>query len=135
MANERVRWLGRAEYGLPPRNAGPLNPAGTGAGKRDHFRSEAYSAGAVSFEITSIRPCRNSRGAAMRHGPTLSGEPAVKSQRELHHAREEAAPLPQWMSDTRPNRAGMLIPGLLVALALLAAADGVLSTALELAWL
>lgn len=135
MANEKVRWFGRADYGLPPHNAGRLNSAGTGAGEQDHFQREANLARAISFEIASIRPGRNSRSVALQHVPALSVVPAVESPRELHDAHEEAASLPQWMSATRPNRAGMFIPGLLVALAVLAAASGVLSTVLELVWL
>lgn len=135
MTNVRVPWFGRADYGLPPQNAGRLNSTGIGAGERDRFQGGSYMVRPISFEIASVRLGRNSRGAAMRHVPALSVVPVVGSPRELRHAHEGAAPLPQWMSATRPNRAGMLIPGLLVALAVLAAAVGILSTALELVWL
>jgi hypothetical protein len=51
------------------------------------------------------------------------------------HANQGATPVPHWMRAARPNRAGMFIPGLLIALMVFAAANGILSTVLELAWL
>jgi hypothetical protein len=66
---------------------------------------------------------------------TLSGIPVVECPRGVRYTNEEATPLPHWMRATRPSRAGMFIPGLLTALAVLAAISGILSTILELAWL
>jgi hypothetical protein len=43
--------------------------------------------------------------------------------------------LPDWTRATRPHRAGMFTPGLLMVIAVLAATGGVVSTVLELAWL
>lgn len=74
-------------------------------------------------------------GSAMRHVSASSRIPEVESPRGLQNANEGATPLPHWMRATRPSQAGMVIPGLLTALAVLAAANGILSTVLELAWL
>lgn len=130
MTNERVRWFARTDCDLPPHHACRLDRAGIIAGERERLQYRASS-----FEIASTRLGRNSRGAAVRQVPALSGRLAVESPWALHHPHEEATSLPQWMSGMRPNRAGMFIPGLLAALAILAAVYGILSTVLELAWL
>lgn len=129
MTNEKVRWFADSDDGLPLRHAGCLDSAGDGSGERNRL------ARASPFEIASIPQGGNSGDDSVRHIPILSGKPAIDGPRELNDPREEAASLPQWMSATHPRRAGMLIPGILTALAVLAAANGILSTVLELAWL
>jgi hypothetical protein len=61
--------------------------------------------------------------------------PVVEFSREERYPDDGAIRLPGWTRATRPNRAGMFIPGLLMAIAVLAATGGVVSTVLELAWL
>ncbi len=135
MTNEGARWFTGVDCGLPPHHACHPNPTSISAGERERLQGDACAGHAISFGIASTRLGRNSRGAAVRLVSALLGIPAVESTRELHPRHEEATPLPQWMSATRPNRAGMFIPGLLVALAVLAAANGILSAVLELVWL
>jgi hypothetical protein len=65
----------------------------------------------------------------------LSKTPDVESSGELRHADEWAEPLPDWMRTMRPSQTGMFMPGLLIALAALGAANGILSTVLALTWL
>ena len=90
----------------------------------------------ISSEIASATEHgRNSHGAATRHGSASPRISVVESPRELRHVNDGATPLPDWVRAARPSRAGMFIPGFLTALAVLAAANGILSTVLELTWL
>jgi hypothetical protein len=91
---------------------------------------------ATSSEITTTTEyCRKPHGAAIWYVFASSRIPLVESPREVRYANEGATPLPHWVRATRPSRAGMFIPGLLTALAVVAAINGILSTVLELAWL
>ncbi|MEZ0167438.1 hypothetical protein [Microvirga sp. TS319] len=129
MTNEKMRLFADADDGLPLHHAWYLDSAGNVAGERDRLAS------AIPFEIATTPQGGNSGGASVRHILPFSKKPAVDRLRELRDPHEEAAPLPQWMSATRPSRAGMFIPGVLTALAVLAVANGILSTVLELVWL
>jgi hypothetical protein len=91
---------------------------------------------ATSSEITTTTEyCRKPHGAAIWYVFASSRVPLVESPRDVRYTNEGATPLPRWMRATRPSRAGMSIPGLLTALAVVAAINGILSTVLELAWL
>jgi hypothetical protein len=91
---------------------------------------------ATSSEITTTTEyCRKPHGAAIWYVFASPRVPLVQSPREGRYANEGATPLPHWMRGTGPSRAGMFIPGLLTALAVVAAINGILSTVLELAWL
>jgi hypothetical protein len=78
---------------------------------------------------------RNSHDTAMQRMWDSSKTRVIESPRGLLHANEEAVPLPHWTRATRPSRAGMFIPGLLITFAVLAAANSILSTVLALVWL
>ena len=91
---------------------------------------------AISSEITTATEyCRIPHGAAIWYVFASSRIPLVENPREVRYANEGATPLPHWVQGTGPSRAGMFIPGLLTALAVVAAINGILSTVLELAWL
>jgi hypothetical protein len=160
--NKSVRWFVSADCSSWPHRAWRLDPAGTIADEREFSRRGSGSAVpydglvacmsdagciAASIEVSHRAPARAllDRGiAAHADNPSqLDPEPreqSVARNRTVlkpppRRAGEEPAPLPQWMRTTRPSRPGMLMPGFLIVLAVMTAANGILSTVLALVWL
>jgi hypothetical protein len=106
------------------------------AHERRHLNQGEDSALAISFAMAfAAGRSHNSNSAFMPELPAPSRTSDHESPPELPRYDEEAAPLPHWMRVAHPSRGGTFAAGLLIALAVVAAASGILSTVLELAWL
>jgi hypothetical protein len=149
MTSKRLSWFACVDYGARPQHAWCLDVAGINAGKRESSRDESPRSAFCNDSVAFMNGAGRSAGAARSsHGAVvgiLSARDLVAQAhtpgpidlwpREQSAAHERAEPLPAWMRTMRPSQTGMFMPGLLIALAALGAANGILSTVLALTWL